>query len=248
MTGPRAAPAWRAVLAMTVMELRLALRRGESLVVTLVVPAAVLVFFGTVQILPTSVDQLVAATLAIAIVATGLVSLGIGAAYDRHYGVLKRLGGSPLPRWGIVAARILAVLVTEAVLVALLLAVAGLVLGWQPGSGADPAVLTAATALGTAAFAGLGLTLAGRLRAEATLALANALFVALLLAGGLLVPPEALPQPLGAVAAILPSGALVETLAAGLGVPGAEAMPSLAILTAWGLGLALVAGSSFRVE
>ena len=78
MTGPRAAPAWRAVLAMTVMELRLALRRGESLVVTLVVPAAVLVFFGTVKVLPTSLDRLVAATLAIAIVATGLVSLGIG--------------------------------------------------------------------------------------------------------------------------------------------------------------------------
>ncbi len=248
MTGHRAAPAWRAVLAMSVMELRLALRRGESLVVTLVVPAAVLVFFGTVQILPTSVDRLVAATLAIAIVATGLVSLGIGTAYDRHYGVLKRLGGSPLPRWGIVAAKILAVFVTEVVQVALLLVVAGLVLGWRPGPEVNPALVAAAISFGTAAFAGLGLTLAGRLRAEATLALANALFVALLLFGGLLVPPEALPQPLGAVAAVLPSGALVETIAAGLGLPAAAPLPALAILAGWGLGLALLAGSSFRVE
>jgi hypothetical protein len=52
-TDPRAAPAWQAVLAMTAAELRLALRRGETLVATAVLPIVVLLFFATVGIVPT---------------------------------------------------------------------------------------------------------------------------------------------------------------------------------------------------
>jgi ABC-2 type transport system permease protein len=248
MMSRRAAAAPAAILALATTELRLALRRGESLLVTLLVPAAVLLFFGTVRILPGPADALVPATLAIAIVATGLVSLGIATAYDRHYGVLKRLGGSPLPRWGIPAAKILAVVAIEAVQIALLVGIAAAALGWRPVPSASLPVVLAAVALGTAAFAGLGLILAATLPAETTLAVANALFVALVLAGGLLVPPTSLPDPLGSLAAVLPSGALVEALAAGLGAPSVDPVRPLASLAVWGAALASLAGATFRVE
>lgn len=248
MSASRAAPAWRSVAALTAMELQLATRRGESLVVTMLLPAAVLLFFGAVDVLPVETDRLVPASMAIAIVATGLVSLGIATAYDRHYGVLKRLGRSPLPRWGVAVAKSAAVLVTVTAQVALLLVIAVAVLGWRPAPGANVAVVVAAVALGTISFAGLGLTLAGTLRAETTLAVANGLFVALLLAGGLLIPAGVLPPPLGSLAALLPSGALAAALAAGLGAPGVDPTAPLALLAPWGVAFAGVAVRSFRVE
>ena len=65
-------------------------------------------------------------TLAIAIVASGLVNLGIATAYERGYGVLKRLGGSPLGRSGLVAAKLAVVLAIGLAQVVGLLAVATL--------------------------------------------------------------------------------------------------------------------------
>src|SRR3954465_14804977 len=122
-----ASPA-RAIAAMTAMELRLVLRRGENLFATIVIPALVLVLFSSVSILPTgtgrSVDFLLPGTIALGIVATSLVSLGITTAYDRSYGVLKRLGGSPLSPAELVAARLLTVLVVEGVQVGLLVGTA----------------------------------------------------------------------------------------------------------------------------
>src|SRR4029078_2650283 len=132
--------------------------------------------------------------------ARSLVSLGITTAYDRSYGVLKRLGGSPLSRGELVVARLFTVLVVEAVQVALLVATASLVLGWSPGPGASPLVALVAVGLGTAAFAGLGLTLAGTLRAETVLALASVMFLGFLVMGGVIVPIERLPGPLAAIA------------------------------------------------
>ena len=134
-----AAPAWQAILAMTAMELRLALRRGETLVATAVLPVVVLVFFSSVSIVPVGagrpVDFLLPGSIAFAIIATSLVSLGITTAYDRFYGVLKRLGGSPLSRAELIAAKILAVLVVEAVQVAVLVGAASVLLGWSAPAG-----------------------------------------------------------------------------------------------------------------
>src|SRR6266542_5896731 len=126
------------------MELRLTSRRAENLLVTLVIPVALLVFFGSVDVLPTGtgrpIDFLLPGVAALAVISTSLVSLGIATAYERSYGVLKRLGGSPLPRWGLIAAKIAAVLVLEVVQVAVLVAVAVLVLGWAPPAGIAPAL------------------------------------------------------------------------------------------------------------
>jgi ABC-2 type transport system permease protein len=241
-----ASPA-RSIAAMTEVELRLVMRRGENLFATIVIPTLVLVLFSSVSILPTGsgrpVDFLLPGSIALGIIATSFVSLGITTAYDRSYGVLKRLGGSPLGRGELIVARILTVLVVEAVQIALLVGVAVVVLGWRPGSQSSPALAIAAVVVGTAAFAGLGLLFAGTLRAETVLALANVLFLAFLVVGGVIVPIDRLPGPLEAVAAALPAeplSALLRVALDGAG-SGVDAPGALALLAAWaiaGIGLA----------
>jgi len=243
------ASAGRSILALARWELRLTLRRGENLLVTIVIPAVVLLFFSAVPVLPAAagrpVDYLLPGSIALAVIATCLVSLGIATAYERSYGVLKRLGGSPISRGGLIAARLVAVLAVEAVQVVLLVAIAAVVLGWSPPASTQPAVVVAAVALGSLAFAGLGLLLAGTLRAEATLAIANGLFLAFLLLGGMIIPLDHLPSGLAAIAAVLPASQLAEALRIGLGAPGDPVGP-LAALLAWGLVLSGLAGATFR--
>src|SRR4029453_11458118 len=129
---------------------------------------------------------------------TSMVSLGIATAYERYYGALKRLLGSPLPRLTLISAKTLAILLVELVQIALLVGIARVVFGWRP-SGSLPAALLALV-LGSLAFGGLGLLLAGTLRAEAMLAVANGLYLVFLLVGGFILPLERLPGPLEPVA------------------------------------------------
>jgi ABC-2 type transport system permease protein len=249
-----AASQGRAIAAMTAVELRLVVRRGENLFATIVIPTIVLVLFSAVSILPTGtarpVDFLLPGSIALGIIATSLVSLGITTAYDRSYGVLKRLGGSPLTRGELVAARVLTVLVVEVGQIGLLVATAIVVLGWQPGPGASPTLAIIAIVLGTTAFAGLGLLLAGTLRAETVLALANVLFLAFLVVGGVIVPLDRLPGPLAAVGAALPAAPLSALLRTALGGGGlaADAGGAIALLTAWAVVTLALAARTFRWE
>jgi ABC-2 type transport system permease protein len=235
---------------MLAMELRLGLRRGENLLATVVLPVVVLVFFSSVNVVAIPgrpVDFLLPGSIALAIVATSLVSLGITTAYDRHYGVLKRLGGSPLSRPELLAAKILAVLVVEAVQLGLLVAVAALVLGWSPAPGASPPAVAVAVLLGTLAFAGLGLLLAGILRAEAMLAVANGLFIGSLVLGGIVVPIDQIPGPIAAMAQLLPPAALTESIRIALG-GGGDGLAPAAVLAVWGIGSIVLAIRTFRWE
>src|SRR5207302_384236 len=134
----------RALLAQLRVKLILTTRRGESLLITLVVPIVLLVFFGAVAASPP--DFLVPGLLALAVMSTSMVSLGIGTAYERYYGALKRLLGSPLPRVSLLAAKTLAILITEAVQIVLLMVIARVVFGWQPSG--SPALALVALALG----------------------------------------------------------------------------------------------------
>jgi ABC-2 type transport system permease protein len=249
-----ASPA-RAIAAMTAMEIRLVLRRGENLFATIVIPTLVLVLFSSISILPTGagrpVDFLLPGAIALGIVATSLVSLGITTAYDRSYGVLKRLGGSPLSRAELVVARLLTVLVVEVVQIALLVATATLALGWTAGPGGSAPLFVAAVLLGTIAFAGLGLLLAGTLRAETVLAVANVLFLGFLVVGGVIVPIDRLPGPVAAIAAALPAAPLSELLRSALGssiAVGADVVSPLTLLAAWGLATIGLAAARFRWE
>src|SRR3954447_15513914 len=133
MSSP--APLASTTLAHASMELRLTARRGENVLVTIVIPVVVLLFFATAGVVPTGtrdpVDFLLPGSIALAIIATSLVNLGIATAYERHYGVLKRLGGSPLTRTGLLVSKTAAVLVVEVVQIGLLVAIAVVLLGWR---------------------------------------------------------------------------------------------------------------------
>jgi ABC-2 type transport system permease protein len=238
--------------AQTGTELRLTARRGENVLVIVVIPVVVLLFFASLNILPTGtgrpVDFLLPGTLALAVIATSLVNLGIATAYERNYGVLKRLGGSPLTRVDLIAAKLTAVLAVEVVQVVLLVVVAVVALAWTPEPGASPAAFVVALLLGTGAFAGLGLLMAGALRAEATLALANGLFIAFLLLGGIVLPVSHLPAPLADLAALLPAAALADAFRIALGSLEADLLPPLAVLAAWAIGCIAIAARTFRWE
>jgi ABC-2 type transport system permease protein len=235
----RAAPYPRMVRAQTAMELRLTLRRGESLLLTMAIPLGLLAFFGTVDVVGTSLDDLVPGIVALAVMSTAMTGLAIAAGFERQYGVLKRLGASPLPRSGLLLAKTLSVAAVEALQVVLVGAL-GLALGWRPHGSALAAVVL--VVVGTAAFAGLGLLMAGALRAEATLAAANGLYLVLLLVSGMVVPLAKLPAPLRTVARLLPSGALAEGLRG-----GALARP-LAVLVVWAVAALGAAAATFRWE
>ena len=241
-----------ATASQTQMELRLTARRGENVLVTVVIPVVVLLFFTSFSILPSGagrpVDFLLPGALALAIIATSLVNLGIATAYERNYGVLKRLGGSPLTRSGLLAAKMSAVVVVEVGQVVLLLVIAATVLGWRPGPGASPALLVVGLLLGTLAFAGLGLLMAGALRAEATLALANALFITFLLLGGIVIPVDHLPGLLATLAGLLPAAALADVFRAALGSGDVAVAGPVAILIVWGVGAVVLAARTFRWE
>lgn len=231
------------VLAQATMELRLTLRRGESLLLTLAIPLGLLAFFGTVDVVDVTIDYLVPGVLALAVMSTAMTGLAIATGFERQFGVLKRLGATPLSRPRLLAAKTLSVLAVEALQVGLLVAL-GLLLGWRPLDGGVAAVPL--VALGTAAFAGLGLLMAGTLRAEATLAAANGLYLVLLLVSGMVVPLDRLPDGLAFVARGLPSGALAEGLRHAF-EGGALLRPSL-VLAAWAVAALAAASSTFRWE
>ena len=246
----KAAPLGRQVLAQTRVELLMTLRRGESILITLIVPVLLLVFFASLNIIPATkgkaVDFLLPGMLALAVMATGMVSLGIATAYERYYGVLKRLGSSPLPRSGLIIAKVISVLVLELIQVVVLLAVAIIFYGWQPGGSLLLTLLV--LAIGTVTFASLGLAMAGALRAEVTLAGANGLYLLFLLLGGGILPLSHLPATLAAIAQILPAAALTQALQASMS--NNMAFPGFALLTLviWAGLILLVAIRIFRWE
>lgn len=242
----------RAYRAQVATELRLAARNGEQLLVSLVIPIVVLVFFSTVEVgtLPDGVarriDFVAPGVLALAVMSTAMVALGVSTGFERSYGVLKRLGATPLgrPRW--LAAKLTAVLVAVAVQVAVLVPVS-LALGWRPGGPGWPAV--PAVVAGTAAFAGIGLALAGTLRALVNLAVVNGLYVALLLLGDMVVPLESLPGAVEVVARALPAAALSGALGSAVGVEAAGgAVVAWVVLGVWAVVAPVVAAWRFRWE
>lgn len=236
------------LVAQTRTEFVLTLRRGESLLVTFGIPLGVLVFFDAVHVVPTGfrhpIDFLLPGVLALAVMSTAMVSLGIATGFERRYGVLKRLGSTPLGRGALVAAKIAMVVGLELVQAAVIVGV-GVALGWSPTARLVPAA--AVMVLGTIAFAGLGLLMAGTLRAEMTLAAANGLYLVLLLFGGMAFPLSKLPHALAAAARALPAAALGDALR-DLLAHGHFNRGALAVVTAWAVALPVLAGWRFRWE
>jgi ABC-2 type transport system permease protein len=238
--------------AQALMEARLLLRNGEQLLLALVIPLLVLV--GVTEAgervdlgAGRRIDVLTPGVLALAVLSTAFTSVAIATGFERRYGVLKRLGASPLPRSGLLLGKVGAVLIVEAAQVLLLCAVAWL-LGWEPRTGLlGAAGVVVFLLLGTAAFGALALTMAGVLRAEATLAAANLVYLLLLVGGGVVVPLSLYPQALRGPLELLPSAALAEGLRELLSGGGFAVLPA-AVLVLWALVGAALAVRFFRWE
>jgi len=236
------------------VETYMTLRRGETLLLTVGIPVAFLVFFSTSHVVTTghepAVSFFVPGILALAVMSTAMVSLGIATGFERGYGVLKRLGTTPLGRPRLLGAKIVTIFFVELVQAAVLVPV-GYALGWAPGgtaAGASAGQALGAALLATAAFGGLGLLLAGVLRAEVNLAAANGLYLVLLLLGGMIVPLSKLPSALAAVARVLPAAALSDALHGALGTGAGVPTEAWIVLGAWAVGATAAAALTFRWE
>lgn len=229
-------------------EVRTLLSNGEQLLVSLLLPALALVGLAASDVPDLGpgrrIDVVVPSVLALAVVSTAFTGQAIATGFDRRYGVLRLFGITPLGRAGLLAGKAVAVLVVVA-LQTMLLAVLGLILGWHPHPGG---VLIGAVLmfLGTWTWVALALLLAGTLRAEAVLAVANLLWVLFAALGGLLYPTSQMPDGVGTVAALLPSGALGDGLRDALtGHDGALIGPVL-VLIAWGAVATVLTSLLFR--
>jgi ABC-2 type transport system permease protein len=245
-----AAPLACQVLEQVKCELLLTARRGENVLITLIVPVVLLIFFTSLNLAPkiggSTINFLLPGILALAIIAAGMVNLGIATAYERYYGVLKRLGSSPLSRSGLIMAKVISILILELFQAIMLIGVAIVLYGWRPAGVPVLALLT--IALGTITFAALGLAMAGALRAEITLAGANALYLVFLLIGGGLVPVNRLPVALADFAQLLPATALTQALQATMTNGNPFPATPLIILAVWAVVILLVAARTFRWE
>jgi ABC-2 type transport system permease protein len=234
------------LLAQARAELVLMLRNGEQLLLTMVIPLALLVGLSTVDAVEVTgrrVDFFVPGVLALAVMSTAFTGQAIATGFDRQYGVLKRLGATPLPRSVLLQAKTLAVLSVEVLQVVLLCGV-GLALGWHPHGSFLGALLL--VTVGTAAFAGLGLLLGGTLPGLTTLAVANLVWLVLLALGGVVFP---LSKYGGAQHALvyLPTAALADGLRSLL-QHGHLVARDVLVLGAWTLAGLTAASRWFRWE
>jgi ABC-2 type transport system permease protein len=250
--APRAEPRGSglgAIRAQSRIELLKTLRQGEGMLVNIAVPVGILVLFSKADVVDLQwerpVDFLVPGVLALAVMSSAMVSLGIATGFERRYGVLKRLGTTPLTRGGLLAAKTVGVLLIEVLQTVVLLA-AAVALGWDLRWALVPAF--GLMLVGTVIFASVGLLLAGTLRAEANLAAANALYLGLMVLGGMAYPLDDLPAALEPVAQALPSAALAESLRALLTDEVPFEAWTLVVLGVWLVAAPLLASRLFRWE
>ncbi len=245
MSAP-ARPAAR-IGAQSGFELRTMLANGEQLLVSLVLPLLALVglAYSAVPSLGEGrrIDLAVPGVLGLCVISAAFTSQAIATGFDRRYAVLRLLGTTPLGRGGLLAGKAVATLGVELVQVAVIASV-GLALGWRP---VPIGILYAVPMLlaGTWAFVALALLLAGTVRAEGVLALANLLWVLMLVLGGVVVPRTELPAGLSAVVQWLPSAALGDGLRAALAL-GQFSYAALAVLFLWAVGATALAARFFR--
>jgi ABC-2 type transport system permease protein len=228
-------------------ETRTLLRNGEQLTLTLIIPLLLLIAFSLEPLVSfglgyTRIGFLTPGVIALAIMSTAFTSQAIATGFE------QRLGATPLSRTGLIAAKTVTVIAVE-LLQAVIIIIVALALGWSPNaSPAAVVVVPLLVLLGTAAFSGFALLLAGTLRAEATLAGANLIYVVLLGVGGVVFPLTKFPQGARPLLELLPTGALStglrDVLAGGAAFPVKDA----ATLAIWAVAGIALAARFFRWE
>jgi ABC-2 type transport system permease protein len=242
----------KALLAQTRAEVRMTLRRGETVLLTLIIPALLLVFLSKTHFTQSTggprIDFMAPGILALCVISTSLVALSIATGFERSYGVLRRLWVTPLGQRRLLGSKIAAVLVTQAIQVVLLGALA-FALGWRPHGGLGGGVLAAVFLIsGSAGCAGIGLFLAGRLKAEVNLAAANGLYLVLLLGSGIVVPLATMPSFIRHLAVLTPAGAMAEALHRILQFGLMPTWQDFSSVLAWAILAPLLAARTFRFD
>lgn len=242
---PRPSAVSRMLAAQFGLEAKLLLRNGEQLLLTMFIPITLLVGlsllpFGSFREPRAAVFT--PAIMALAVISTAFTGQAIAVAFDRRYGALKRLGATPLPVWGIIVGKSLAVMFTV-FLQSIILGGIGIAVGWRPAPAAL-ALGAVVIGLGTWAFAALGLLLGGTLRAEIVLALANLLWFVFAGFGALTLETDLVPTAIKWAARVTPSGALTEALSQAMSLR--VDWFGIAVLTVWGAVAALAARRWFR--
>ncbi len=240
------------IAAQTALETRTLLRNGEQLVVTLVIPLGLLAMFSLEPLVSfgggSRIGFLAPGIIALAVMSTAFTSQAIATGFERRYGVLKRLGATPLSRGGLIAAKTATVVIIELIQAAIITAVAA-GLGWRPHATAAAFITVPLLVLiGTAAFSGLALLMAGTLRAEATLALANLVYIVLLGVGGVVFPLGKFPAGARPFLTLLPTGALATGLRSVLRDAAGVPVRDLVVLAAWAVVSITLAAGTFRWE
>ena len=227
-------------------EITVMIRNGEQLLLLVVIPVVLLVFFSQTDFLPTGnenkMDFLLPGILSLAVISTAMVSLGIATGFERSYGVLRRLGTTPLGTRRLIAAKISAICIIE-IAQLVILTVVGLLLGWNP-SQINLAQVLIFLILGTGCFAGIGLTLAGRLRAEVNLAAQNGLYLVFLLLGGIFVKSDKLPTTISQISKYLPSSLLSGLLRDSFN--NTAVLADAIALSGWAIAACALAVTSFK--
>jgi ABC-2 type transport system permease protein len=246
--APGAAPARQMLVAQTRMELRLLLRNGEQVGLTLIIPLLLEFFFNLPLLYSLAgrrIDFMVPSVLALAVMSASFTGLAIGTGFERKYAVLKRLGATALPRHILLLGKTCAVLILQVVQAALICGF-GLILGWHPAG--NPAWAALLLILATFTFGGLGLLLAGTVRAEITLAAANLIWLILLFGGGIAIPLNRFGSPAADVLQYLPSAALSNGLHQVLQHGGGFPARALLTLLVWAMLTLPAAARWFRWE
>lgn len=245
--APQASAPGAMLRSQTALELKLIIRHGEQLLLTLLIPLTMLIGLTLLpigDIADPRIDHVLPLVLAVAIMSTAFTGQAIAVGFDRRYGALKRLGATALPKWAIIGGKSCAVAIVIAGQM-VILCVTALFLDWRPSLG-DLAAGAAPVILGALAFATMGLLIGGTLKAEIVLALANILWFAMLGIAGLVLLGDDLHGALEVLVTIVPSGALAQGLSQAL--QGSVATLSLVVLAAWALVCGFFAVRTFRFE
>lgn len=244
--APQRAETTKLIFSQARLETALFWRHGEQMLLTIIIPLAMLIGFTLIPILPdpNPLDRVFPMVLAISVMSAGFTGQAIAVGFDRRYGALKRIGASAVPPWGIIAGKVVAVCFTVT-LQYLLFSAVGLALGAQLSFGGWVFAYFGML-LGTFVFTSLGLLMGGTLSAEMILGLANLVWFVFVgtatLAG---VGPET--SGLGGFfLSLLPSVALADVIASALSVN--VAWTAIVVLLVWGIIAAFLATRWFQFD
>jgi len=227
-------------------EFRLSLKNGEQFLLLVVIPVAVFLTLTQTAVIgggKWDIAEAFSVSITVSVLAAGFTSLAIATAFERRSGTLVTMGVTPISRVELVTGKTLSTVYLAAIS-ALILGVVALVLGWRPTLSATliPLILI----LGIASVTGFAFLLAGTVRAEAVLALANGIFVFAMIFGGIVFQYSGI---VGTVIELFPPAALSNCMSHALDSTPLDSPPllvSIGVLLAWSVAGTLASAKFFK--